>query len=432
MKDKKYEFVIVGSGAGGATLAKGLAMKGRDVIVVEKGQYEKKIGTFQDYLRIYDVNRSNLDMRNSIEGVMLFRAFMAGGTTVVCCGNAMRCLEDELGSLNIKLEKEFAEAEEEMRIASMPEHLLSEASKKTIWASEALGLIFKPMPKFLDASQCSNCGQCIAGCQKYARWTARDYLDQAGEHGANIVYNTTAQQVILQNGKSKGIIALGPQGQTKIYSDTVILAAGGFATPIILQRSGIKHAGTGLFVDLFINTYGLSNNGLSQINEPPMALFNDDFHKDEGFILSPFVNPWKIGRFAELGTKGLSLPSNRLLGMMTKIADESSGRVFEDGKVSKAVTIKDREMLRKGSSIAKEILVKMGASENSILVSKPQGAHPGGTAAIGIIVDNQLQSKEIDNLFVCDASVLPIAPGLPPILTIVALAKRLSKTLGGR
>jgi hypothetical protein len=33
---------------------------------------------------------------------------------------------------------------------------------------------------------------------------------------------------------------------------------------------------------------------------------------------------------------------------------------------------------------------------------------------------------EVDNLFVCDASVLPKAPGLPPILTIVALARRLA------
>jgi choline dehydrogenase-like flavoprotein len=44
------------------------------------------------------------------------------------------------------------------------------------------------------------------------------------------------------------------------------------------------------------------------------------------------------------------------------------------------------------------------------------------------VVDNNLQT-EVNNLFVCDSSVLPIAPGLPPILTIVALAKRLAKLL---
>ncbi|UCD10333.1 MAG: hypothetical protein JSU79_11190, partial [Dehalococcoidales bacterium] len=44
------------------------------------------------------------------------------------------------------------------------------------------------------------------------------------------------------------------------------------------------------------------------------------------------------------------------------------------------------------------------------------------------IVDKDLQT-EVNNLFACDASVLPEAPGLPPILTIVALAKKLAKTL---
>ena len=113
---------------------------------------------------------------------------------------------------------------------------------------------------------------------------------------------------------------------------------------------------------------------------------------------------------------------------MTKIVDESAGHVYPNGTVSKPVTDRDWVRLKEGSSISKEILVKAGVDSRSILVSKPQGAHPGDTAAIGKIVDKHLQT-EIDNLFVCDASVLPIAPGLPPILTIIALAKRLAKVL---
>ena len=76
----------------------------------------------------------------------------------------------------------------------------------------------------------------------------------------------------------------------------------------------------------------------------------------------------------------------------------------------------------------KEILVKAGADSKSIVAGKVGGGHPGGTAAIGELVDKDLQT-EVNNLFVCDASVLPTAPGLPPILTIVALAKRLAKSL---
>ena len=45
-----------------------------------------------------------------------------------------------------------------------------------------------------------------------------------------------------------------------------------------------------------------------------------------------------------------------------------------------------------------------------------------------VAVDSNLET-EISNLFVCDASVLPISPGKPPILTILALSKRLADYL---
>ena len=113
---------------------------------------------------------------------------------------------------------------------------------------------------------------------------------------------------------------------------------------------------------------------------------------------------------------------------MAKTTDDPAGRVFPDGSVSKPVTEADRRRLQEGSAISREILVKAGAEPKSIVVSKVQGAHPGGTAAVGKVVDKELQTT-VDGLFVCDASVLPVTPGLPPMLTIGALAKRLAKTL---
>ncbi|MDO9045379.1 MAG: GMC oxidoreductase, partial [Methanobacteriaceae archaeon] len=40
---------------------------------------------------------------------------------------------------------------------------------------------------------------------------------------------------------------------------------------------------------------------------------------------------------------------------------------------------------------------------------------------------NENLETSIKNLFVVDASVLPTAPGAPPLLTIMALSKRLAK-----
>jgi choline dehydrogenase-like flavoprotein len=427
MHDRKYEFVIAGSGAGGATMAKELAARGKDVLVVEKGEYCSEFGTLEDIVRFYDASKSTKGLRYSEEGVMLLRTFMAGGSTVVSCGNGVRCLERELADLGVTLEEEFVEAEQEMGIAPISENLLSEGSKTIRSAAAELGYRMELMPKFINPAPCGRCGRCWAGCQRGAKWTALSYLEQARQSGADIVCGIPVREVLVANGKARGIVVGEPGTQTEILADKVILCAGALTTPMVLQRSGIKDAGTGLFVDTFVNVYGLTT-GLNLMHEPSMALIGRDSYDDEGFILSPFINHLKVCRFAELGVKGLTLPLDKLIGLMVKIQDEPAGCVRPDGSVSKPVTKKDQVRLQKGAAMAKEIMAKAGADDESFMVSKPQGPHPGGTAAIGRIVNSDLES-EVDNLFVCDASVLPTSPGLPPILTIVALAKRLAKIL---
>ena len=133
MNNEKYEFLIVGSGAGGATLAKELSKKNKRVLVVEKGKYEQKIGTFQDSLRFYDGNKLTKVPKKSKEGVILYRTIMAGGSTVVSYGNATRCLEEELADFGINLDEEFAEAENEMNVLLIDRKLLSEGSEKIIY-----------------------------------------------------------------------------------------------------------------------------------------------------------------------------------------------------------------------------------------------------------------------------------------------------------
>ena len=58
-------------------------------------------------------------------------------------------------------------------------------------------------------------------------------------------------------------------------------------------------------------------------------------------------------------------------------------------------------------------------------------AHPGGTVRIGHMLDSNLKLKGYENLYVCDCSVIPEPFGLPPVLTLVCLGKRLAKHLTG-
>jgi len=424
---KKYEFVIVGSGAGGATVARELTKRGRQVLVIEKGVPQKSVGSFLNSARYYDVHKYTKMPLKSKEGVILWHSFMAGGSTVVSCGNGVPCLQAELKDLGIDLDSELSQVTEEITITPYDERRLSPGSKRLLEASRELGYNFEPMPKFIDPKKCRRCSNCQLGCKYDAKWTARSFLDEAVANGAEVLYKTDVEKVLIRNGKVTGISVKGIDGYREISAGVVVLAAGGFNTPVILQNSGLADAGTGFFMDLLVNTYGVHKK-VGQIKEPTMALVNHDFHKDRGFILSPFLNSSPGVRFFELGIKGFFMPSGRILGFMTKIADESSGRIYPDGTFTKTVTPRDRQRLDEGSAISKEILIKAGVDEKSVVVTRVQGGHPGGTSAIGRGVDKDLQT-EIDSLFVCDSSVLPVAPGLPPILTIVALGKRLATML---
>jgi choline dehydrogenase-like flavoprotein len=113
--------------------------------------------------------------------------------------------------------------------------------------------------------------------------------------------------------------------------------------------------------------------------------------------------------------------------VMAKTKDDAVGRITGKGKISNPLTKNDQKRLDKGSEISKEILQQTGVDPKTFYTSHVRGTHPGGTAGIGHVVNKDLET-EINRLFVCDCSVLPVAPGLPPVVTIVALAKKLSKS----
>jgi choline dehydrogenase-like flavoprotein len=427
MNTRVYDYLIVGSGTGGATLAHDLATRGKEVLIVECGRREPSVGTFKDCVQYYDANKITKIPRKSQEGTILWRTLMVGGSSMVACGNGVRCLEKELEELGISLTNELRESEEYLHVALIPDSLLSDGSHHIAEAARECGYTFQRMPKYVNEEKCKACHGCSLGCRNDARWSALQTITEAENLGVELYTSTTIDHVLTQNGKVYGVEGISPSGPIQLKAKTVILAAGGLGTPVILQRSGISEAGGNLFIDMFINTYGTTRE-TNLVHEPQMALIDLEFHQENGFLLSPYINIPRQVRLIEAGIQGSLMNANRMLGLMIKTRDDPTGRVYPDGSVSKPVTIKDQERLRKGHQIASEILIKAGVDPKSILKTIPAGAHPGGTAAIGTVIDNNMQTR-IEGLYVCDASALPVTPGLPPILIIMALARRLAKII---
>lgn len=389
--------IVVGSGAGGGTITRELASKGVNVTLIEKGPFTKTENAYEHY--------DNADV-----GVELLQTSCIGGTTVVTAGNAVRTCQKYLKNMGIDIEDEFNEIEEEMGVSTLPDTHFGKGTKIIIDKAESMGFNTQKMPKFINPESCKPCGKCAFGCPRDSKWTSNEYVNDALDHGANVVTNTEITELITVNGEIKGV----KSNNKEFLADIVVISAGGIETPRILRRSGID-AGNNLFVDTFVTVGGIIK-GIKFKNEVQMnALI-----KLDDLIMAPHYSGIL---FDNLKNRGAS--ENDILGIMIKIADERSGMVRED-YIEKYSTAKDVGLLAKGSATAGAILKEAGVDPITLTSTIARGAHPGGTAAIGEVVNKNLETG-ISGLFAADASVFPVAPGAPPVLTIVALAKRLGK-----
>jgi choline dehydrogenase-like flavoprotein len=365
----------------------------------------------------------------SKEGIAIFEVFGVGGATTLCNGNAVRALEGDLAARGINLAVEYSELERELGIGPIALSLLSpDGSLRLLQRLAGSEARFERMPKLIDPLKCACCGRCSGGCEYGAKWDVRVFLDEAIAVGAELICQARVERVLIDRGQATGVEAIGPAGRQVYHARTVVLAAGGLRTPVILQQSGLTKAGRKLFIDACELWLGVTPE-IDLSSEPPMQLVHTDHLATEGFIATTaYTHNEERLRFY-CGDKAERFLQRKWMGILIKIQDESVGRIFPDGTISKGVTPHDREKFERGARFAQDVLVRAGADPATIVKAPTiYGGHNGASAAIGEIVNTDLRT-EVENLLVCDASVLPHAPGLPPMLTIMALARHLGKQL---
>jgi len=427
------DVVVVGSGPGGATVARELVRSGGRVLLLERGIDERRRFYYGTYLgALLYSDRASLLFTE--EGLNVIRPLMLGGATSMYCGCAAPPPAWMKARYGIDLELETAEAESELRVAPLPPEMRGAASTRLAEAAGEAGYAFFPQPKFMSPARAHGfpgaCGaRCMLGCRCGAKWNAAEWVDEAVAGGAELRTRAHVERVAIEGGQAVGVEGHLAGAPFEARAKRVVVAAGGIGTPRLLQASGLREAGEGLTMDATLMVYGfVKGDGIGR--EPPMTWSHED--PDAGYMLSTLVDPWLLYPIMAARKKpwhALTWPRwGNVLGVMIKLKDEVSGGVFPDGRIRKPLTPRDRERLAAAEQVCRKILVRAGAERSSMFSTPLRGTHPSGTVRIGTHVDRDLATP-VRGLYVCDASVFPEALDRPTVLTIVALAKRLARHL---
>jgi choline dehydrogenase-like flavoprotein len=420
----KFDAIVIGSGPGGATVARELSRREARVLILERGSSVEIRGTMLQFMAMGLVPGRNLLVTEEL--LMLIRATILGGSSIMAYATAFEPPYAIFERHGIDLKRDVEDTKRELPIAPLADELIGPAARRIMQNAKDLGYAWAKLPKIVNQEKClPDCDKCTMGCPHGAKWNARVYIAEACAQGATLLTDATVTRLGIRDGRVDSVDFSRDGAKHRVSAPLVILSAGGIGTPPILRASGVTNVGNDFFFDPLVIVNGTVDN-LHGGKEFPMAAGMYD--AAEGYLLTDLIWPrWlytvfttEVFRFDRIASH------SNTLSIMVKIKDDLGGRLTARGGVSKRLTEKDRTRLARGADVARKILKQAGAQH--VFQTWYTAVHPGGTAKIGDVVDSNLRSS-LENLYVCDCSVIPESWGLPPTLTIIALARRLARHL---
>ncbi len=446
MRRERVDVCVIGTGAGGAPVARALAEAGATVAVLEEGDDQPAAtltGRPRDMLpRLYRDAGQTATLGTPPIVLPLGRG--VGGTTLVNSGTCFRApaavLERWERDLGLHLDpRYYAQVEREISVTRVTEAIAGRNALVARRGAEALGW----SGRFLDrnAKGCQGSGVCAFGCPTGAKQhTGQTYMAWAKAAGARVHTNTRARRI-----EPHRVIADG----LTVEADRIVLAAGTMHSPTLLRRSGVRHPDLGgnLSIHPATAAYALMDADVDMAHGVPQSYCVDEF-AGEGLMFEGIAGPpdylamsvpFQGDRHREL-----MLQYRRVAQFGLMVSDTSRGRVHRR-VVRYDLNEHDRATVVRGIERLAELLFAAGAREVLVpiagapMLTKPtplrarrrdlklMAFHPLGTSAA--VLDGNLKVRGRDDLYVCDGSAVPTALGVNPQLTIMALATRLGEHL---
>lgn len=424
---REKDVIVVGSGPGGATVAKELSQRKKRVLILEWGDNAPLNGSFGQGARALLFPGRSLLFTPQMLG--LVRGITTGGSSVHYYATSFPVPFDMLKSYGIDIRDEVRALREELPVAPLKDEMVGPMSRRIMESAQDLGYSWRKLDKFMYQDRWKpEFAFGHYGDPHRVKWSARMYVEEAVANGAKLINGAKVKRALIDRNKAIGVEFTKGLKTYKAFAPTVIISAGGIGTPVILRASGIERAGYNFFFDPLIGVRGTAKDIDVPASEIPMTA---GVHmEDEGYMMTDMAHPFATTALFAAGVlrfDNMFLQRNTVQ-IMVKAKDALGGRISDTGGVRKLLDKNEKKKLNRGYERAKAILRNAGVKH--IFKTQYLAAHPGGTVKIGDLLDSNLMTA-YDNLFICDCSVIPEAWGMPPTTTIIGLGKRLAKHLSG-
>jgi choline dehydrogenase-like flavoprotein len=468
--DEIFDYVIVGSGAAGASAARVLCETGRSIAIVEEGPsvstadfVDRALPTFS---RLY--RERGAQVTTGLPSTLVIQGSCVGGSTVVNSGIIRRLpaevwqgwvtdhgLDRRLSLAEI--DDQSGKIEEELSVAPTDDAIAGGNNQLLAGAAARRGLAGSPTRR--NTPGCRGSARCNLGCPHGAKQSMQlSYLPYAIERGATLFADERVEQITSSSGRASGVRTV---KRTLGARRAVIVAASAVQTPSLLARSGLRsrhlgrhfqgHPGMAI-VGLFDHsvrmgegaTQGFEIDGLrsaARVKIETLAV------PPETFLAGmPGIGAEWVGLLAEF---------DRAAVWVLPLRARAEGTVAPDGsrqKISYRVGADDVAYLKAGLRLGVEMMFEAGAHEvvtgvygiperlrpgQAALISEAPAdadayplamSHLFGTARMSArsadgVVDLDFRVHDVENVYVVDSSVFPTNLGVNPQLAIMAMAR---------
>lgn len=487
-----YDLVIVGSGAGGGTVASRLiplAQAGARIALIEAGPHYTR-----DYFTQREIEMMGLLWRGGAWPTQDGAITMAtgkgvGGSTMMYTGVTFRMPDAVLQDWDLPgltpedMAPRFDRLEREIHVIEPTPDMINDNNRLFQEGCDRLGYTVEKIP--LNLKGCQQNGFCNVGCISGGKQgTLEVQIPQAVAGGIDLIPNCHVRAVhdrslSVEVGETPAGTHAGPwaAGAHTVRAKRVVLSAGAPGTPALLLRSGFgeRFDALGRYFTLHpaLTVYGVYPEVIKNYRGFPKTYYTPQFSTSEHFYLEtafyyPFITTKHLGLWGQelkdlmrsynrmmtqiILNHDPSLPTNRILidkqgnpELHYTLAPESieslckaqiaATRIFFAAGCEQVIMpCANRPVFRRGE-VADNALAdfihpgNFLANRTPVASAHPQGGCRMGTDPATSVTDSLGRVHGHDWLYVADGSLFPTGARVNPYLSIMAFADRIAEHL---